>query len=84
LTAGVALAILALVSYDGLAGRVDSLVNDLDRLGAETVDAIATATIPDPRLARPRPDAASSPRPHPARSPMPDEIVRRLEREREP
>lgn len=41
LTAGVALAILALVAYDGLMGRVESLENGLDRLGAETVDAIA-------------------------------------------
>lgn len=44
LTAGVALAILALVAYDGLAGRVESFVNALDRLGAETIDAIAVAT----------------------------------------
>ncbi|MEW4571228.1 MotA/TolQ/ExbB proton channel family protein [Tautonia sp. JC769] len=41
LTAGVALAILALVAYDGLMGRVEALENALDRLGAETVDAIA-------------------------------------------
>jgi biopolymer transport protein ExbB len=43
LTAGVALAILALIAYDGLAGRVEALAHDLDRLGAETVDAIAMA-----------------------------------------
>ena len=42
LTAGVALAILALVAFDGLAGRVEALTNDLDRLGAETVDAIVS------------------------------------------
>jgi biopolymer transport protein ExbB len=41
LTSGVALAILALVIYDGLAGRVEKLANTIDRLGAETVDAIA-------------------------------------------
>ncbi len=44
LTAGVALAILALVAYDGLAGRVDRLAGSLDRIGAETIDAIAMAT----------------------------------------
>ena len=49
LTAGVALAILALVAYDGLAGRVEALANDLDRLGAETVDAIALTLSPEPR-----------------------------------
>ncbi|WP_169973678.1 MotA/TolQ/ExbB proton channel family protein [Tautonia rosea] len=41
LTAGVAVAILALVAYDGLMGRVETLENALDRLGAETVDAIS-------------------------------------------
>jgi biopolymer transport protein ExbB len=41
LTAGVALAILALVAYDGLMGKVESLSGALDRLGAETVDAVA-------------------------------------------
>ncbi len=41
LTAGVALAILALVIYDGLIGRIEKLSGTLDRLGAETVDAIA-------------------------------------------
>lgn len=41
LTAGVAMAILALVAYDGLMGKVESLSGALDRLGAETVDAVA-------------------------------------------
>jgi biopolymer transport protein ExbB len=44
LTAGVAIAILALVAYDGLMGRVEVLAGMLDRVGAETVDAIAMAT----------------------------------------
>jgi len=44
LTAGVALAILALVAYDGLIGRVEAIANALDRLGAETIDAIALMT----------------------------------------
>jgi biopolymer transport protein ExbB len=43
LTGGVAIAILALVAYDGLMGRVETLVGALDRVGTETVDAIAMA-----------------------------------------
>ncbi len=58
LTAGVAVAILALVAYDGLSGRVETLAGELDRVGAETVDAIATATGADPRL-----HPGSAPRP---------------------
>ncbi|MFO0910827.1 MAG: MotA/TolQ/ExbB proton channel family protein, partial [Isosphaeraceae bacterium] len=42
-TAGVALATLALVAYDGLAGKVEQLSDHLDRIGAETIDAIALA-----------------------------------------
>jgi biopolymer transport protein ExbB len=53
LTAGVALAILALVAYDGLAGRVEALTHDLDRLGAETVDAIAMTAAPAVPESRP-------------------------------
>ena len=49
LTAGVAMAILFLVAYDGLMGRVEAIVATLDRLGAETVDAIAMAAPPEPR-----------------------------------
>lgn len=49
LTAGVAIAILALVAYDGMSGRVESLTGDLDRVGAETIDAIAMALPVDPR-----------------------------------
>jgi biopolymer transport protein ExbB len=54
LTFGVALAILALVAYDGLVGRVEKITGALDRLGAETVDAIALATPPEPRAHEPR------------------------------
>lgn len=50
LTAGVAVAILALVAYDGLSGRVEALAGELDRVGAETVDAIATVTGPALRM----------------------------------
>jgi biopolymer transport protein ExbB len=49
LTAGVAISILALIAYDGLAGRVESLAGTLDRIGAETIDAIAMSLPADPR-----------------------------------
>jgi biopolymer transport protein ExbB len=49
LTVAVALAILALIAYDGLAGRVETLAGTLDRLGAETIDAIALAAPADSR-----------------------------------
>lgn len=41
LTAGIVIAALAIVAYDGLTARVERLTADLDRLGAETIDAIA-------------------------------------------
>jgi biopolymer transport protein ExbB len=41
LTAGIVLATLAIVAYDGLIARIERLTADLDRLGAETIDAIA-------------------------------------------
>jgi biopolymer transport protein ExbB len=47
LTTGVALAILSLIAFDGLAGRVEVLANALDRVGAETIDAIAMSLAPD-------------------------------------
>lgn len=83
LTAGVALAILALVAYDGLAGRVESLAHDLDRLGAETIDAIALATAAsEPRASRTvRSEPAGPARsPHPLRLPIPEDVVRQMER----
>jgi biopolymer transport protein ExbB len=43
LCTGVAIAILALVAYDGLLIRIEKLAGALDRLGAETIDAIAMA-----------------------------------------
>lgn len=61
LTAGVALAILTLVVYDGLVGRIETLVGALDRLGAETVDSIAMATPPEPRKGEPRQGKARGP-----------------------
>ena len=81
LTAGVALAILALVAYDGLAGRVEKLAGTLDRLGTETVDAIAMAAPAEARTTEHRPhvggpSALSSPAPRrdsrcPGASPRP-------------
>ena len=68
LTAGVALAILALATYDALAGRVESLDADLDRLGSETADVIALAAPPEAPRHTPRADAAEARRaPHPGR-----------------
>ncbi|MBX6314512.1 MAG: MotA/TolQ/ExbB proton channel family protein [Isosphaeraceae bacterium] len=82
LTAGVALAILALVAYDGLSGRVEALTHDLDRVGAETVDAIALAMpVEPPRGMASRTDPAQAPRP--VRIEIPDGIARQVERERE-
>jgi biopolymer transport protein ExbB len=49
LTAGVALGILALVAFDGLSGRFEALVASLERLGAETIDAIAMSLPAEPR-----------------------------------
>lgn len=54
LTAGVAIAILALIAYDGLMGRIETLAGALDRLGAETVDAIAMTRQTESRPSDPR------------------------------
>jgi biopolymer transport protein ExbB len=48
LTLGVALATLALVAYDALTIRIERLAAALDRLGAETIDAIAMSLPPAP------------------------------------
>jgi biopolymer transport protein ExbB len=45
LTSGVIIATLAVVAYDGLQARIERLSGALDRLGAETIDAIAM-TVP--------------------------------------
>ena len=92
LTAGVALAILALVAYDGLVGRVEKLANAIDRLGAETVDAIAmsapnepTPVIhPHPRPIDPRRTMQGPFRgPHQIRVEIPDSIARNMDRDDE-
>jgi biopolymer transport protein ExbB len=58
ISAGIIIATLALVAYDGLLIRIEKLAGGLDRLGAETIDAIAmTAPISSPALAL-APDAA--------------------------
>ena len=89
LTSGVALAILALVAYDGLVGRVEKLANAIDRLGAETVDAIAMSATPEPAPAANRPvDVRRGPHgairgPHPIRVEIPDAIARNMDRDDE-
>jgi biopolymer transport protein ExbB len=41
--AGIIMATLALVAYDGLLSRIENLTGALDRVGGETIDAIALA-----------------------------------------
>jgi biopolymer transport protein ExbB len=78
LTAAVALAILALVAYDGLSGRVEALAGVLDRLGAETVDTIAMAApIEIPTSGGLIAHLAEPPRaPHQIRVEIPDALAR--------
>ena len=90
LTSGVALAILALVAYDGLVGRVEKLANAIDRLGAETVDAIAMSSPIEPpphsqgRPIEPRRVMHGPLRgPHQIRVEIPDSIARNLDRDDE-
>ena len=53
LTLGVAIATLAIVAYDALSIRIERLSGALDRLGAETIDAIAMTTpVPSPAILR--------------------------------
>ena len=52
LSAGIVIATLSLVAYDGVIIRIEKLAGSLDRLGAETIDAIAMAApIATPTLA---------------------------------
>jgi biopolymer transport protein ExbB len=82
LTAGVALAILALVAYDGLAGRVEKLAGTLDRVGAETVDAIALTTPAEARTSELRTHLAAPARsPHAIRVEIPDALTRARNRD---
>jgi biopolymer transport protein ExbB len=82
LTVGVALAILSLVAYDGLTGRVEKLAGALDRLGAETVDAIAMTTPAEARISDHRAHSGGPMRPpHPIRVEIPDALVRPRDRD---
>ncbi len=98
LTAGVGLAILALVAYDGLMGRVESIASELDRIAAEIVDAIALAATPTPIATHParveRPihggtghvrlePAAPARTPHSVRVEIPDRFARHVDRDAE-
>ena len=82
LTAGVALSILALVIYDGLIGRVEALAGMIDRLGAETVDAIAMSAplpvdpvpLPHRAIIEPRRGPHMPIRPHSHRIDIPDNL----------
>jgi hypothetical protein len=79
LCAGIVIATLSLVAYDGLLIRIEKLAGGLDRLGAETIDAIAMAapvSIPtlalapgEPRHASLRPDTGRAGSSSSARSP---------------
>ena len=84
LTVGVAMAILALVAFDGLAGRVERLSGRLDRLAAEAADAVAShSAFADARSSRSRLDAADPAQsPQPYHVQLPDEVVRPTERDR--
>lgn len=48
-SAGVTLAILALVAYDGLAARIEKLTSSLESLGALVIDAIEVARVAESR-----------------------------------
>lgn len=89
LTAGVALAILALVIYDGLVGRIEKFSGALDRLGAETIDAIAMSMpLPDARPIETRRITTNQPTPsrgpHPIRVEIPDSLSGGRNRDRNP
>jgi biopolymer transport protein ExbB len=84
LTVGVALAILALVAYDGLTGRIEKLAGTLDRLGAESVDAIAMTAPAESRTSEHRAHLGGPLRsPHPIRVEIPDALVRTRDRDDE-
>jgi biopolymer transport protein ExbB len=79
LSTGIVIATLSLIAYDALLIRIEKLAGGLDRLGAETIDAIALAapfSSPtfalahgEPRSAHLRPDAGRTGPAAPARSP---------------
>jgi hypothetical protein len=60
LSAGIVIATLSLIAYDALLIRIEKLAGGLDRLGAETIDAIAMAApVATPTMAL----ASGEPRP---------------------
>lgn len=63
LTAGVALATIALVLYDGLAGRVEKLAGALEQVGSATIDAIVMAVPVENRITIPPPTHTHAPSP---------------------
>ena len=69
LSASIVIATLSLVAYDALLTRIEKLAGALDRLGAETIDAIALATpISTPTIALSAGDQRSTHlRPEPGR-----------------
>ena len=79
LSAGIVVATLSLIAYDALLIRIENLAGGLDRLGAETIDAIAVAAplwTPtmalaqgEPRLPHLRPDPDPTRTARAARSP---------------
>lgn len=71
LSAGLILATLALVAYDGLLTRIEKLAGSLDRLGAETIDAIALS------VPASTPTITLSPPPAQARTRTPHQSTRR-------
>jgi hypothetical protein len=59
LSTGIIIAIVALVAYDGLLIRVEKLSGELDRVGTETIDAIAMmAPVSSPTIPAAAPAAA--------------------------
>jgi biopolymer transport protein ExbB len=67
LTMGLIIATLALVAYDGVLTRIERLAGALDRLGAETIEAIALSTpvAPAPIALTPHASRWLAPKPEP-------------------
>jgi len=76
LTAGVALAIIALVAYDGLVGKIEAMVETLERIGAETMDAIAMSTPAESRGPRTSAEPRGPRTPHTIRVEIPEPHIR--------
>jgi biopolymer transport protein ExbB len=84
---GLTIATFALVAYDSLVIRIERLSGALDRLGAETIDAIAMATQPaaSPLIASPfSPHASRSDPGHPAGTPGPARTPHQVPSQRRP